>query len=103
MIYPPQMSYGHLNPGLAGKLAGMRGGRKSSAFFGFTDLIADMNKRRSEVIVLENVTGLASSNNREELSVAVKEFNALGYAVDAITQDARRFVPQSRPRFFLER
>lgn len=86
---------------LAGKRAGLRGGRESSAFFGFTDLIAGMNERKPEVIVLENVTGLASSHNRDDLRAAVKEFNALGYAVDAITLDARRFVPQSRPRLFL--
>lgn len=86
---------------LAGKRVGLRGGRESSAFFGFTDLIANMHERRPEVIVLENVTGLASSHNREDLRAAVKEFNSLGYAVDAITLDARRFVPQSRPRLFI--
>ncbi|MCR1567019.1 DNA cytosine methyltransferase [Mixta sp.] len=86
---------------LAGKRVGLRGGRESSAFFGFTDLIAGMKERKPEVIVLENVTGLASSHNREDLRAAAKEFNALGYAVDAITLDARRFVPQSRPRLFL--
>ncbi|MBF0035512.1 DNA cytosine methyltransferase [Citrobacter freundii] len=86
---------------LAGKRVGLRGGRESSAFFGFTNLIAGMNERKPEVIVLENVTGLASSHNREDLRAAAKEFNALGYAVDAITLDARRFVPQSRPRLFL--
>lgn len=86
---------------LAGKRVGLRGGRESSAFFGFTDLIANMHERKPEVIVLENVTGLASSHNREDLRAAVKEFNSLGYAVDAITLDARRFVPQSRPRLFI--
>ncbi|QIZ51851.1 DNA cytosine methyltransferase [Dickeya zeae] len=86
---------------LAGKRVGLRGGRESSAFFGFTDLVAGMNERKPEVIVLENVTGLASSHNREDLRAAAKEFNALGYTVDAITLDARRFVPQSRPRLFL--
>lgn len=86
---------------LAGKRVGLRGGRESSAFFGFTDLIANMHERKPEVIVLENVIGLASSHNREDLRAAVKEFNSLGYAVDAITLDARRFVPQSRPRLFI--
>lgn len=86
---------------LAGKRVGLRGGRESSAFFGFTDLIAGMQERQPEVIVLENVIGLASSHEREDLRAAVKEFNALGYLVDAITLDARRFVPQSRPRLFI--
>lgn len=86
---------------LAGKRVGLRGGRESSAFFGFTDLIAGMHDRQPEVIMLENVIGLASSHEREDLRAAVKEFNALGYSVDAITLDARRFVPQSRPRLFI--
>ncbi|WP_445374632.1 DNA cytosine methyltransferase [Photorhabdus tasmaniensis] len=86
---------------LAGKRAGLRGGRESSAFFGFTRLIAEMKERKPKVIVLENVIGLASSHNREDLRAAAKEFNSLGYSVDAITLDARRFIPQSRPRLFL--
>lgn len=86
---------------LAGKRVGLRGGRESSAFFGFTDLIAGMRERQPKVIVLENVIGLASSHDREDLRAAVKEFNTLGYSVDAITLDARRFVPQSRPRLFI--
>lgn len=86
---------------LAGKRVGLRGGRESSAFFGFTDLIAGMHQRQPQVILLENVIGLASSHEREDLRAAVKEFNALGYSVDAITLDARRFVPQSRPRLFI--
>ncbi|CDM88607.1 DNA cytosine methyltransferase [Xenorhabdus bovienii] len=86
---------------LAGKRAGLRGGRESSAFFGFTRLITEMGDRKPKVIVLENVVGLASSHDREDLRAAAKEFNSLGYAVDAITLDARRFIPQSRPRLFL--
>ncbi len=86
---------------LAGKRAGLRGGRESSAFFGFTRLIGQMGARKPKVIVLENVIGLASSHNREDLRAAAKEFNSLGYAVDVITLDARRFIPQSRPRLFL--
>jgi DNA (cytosine-5)-methyltransferase 1 len=86
---------------LAGKRAGLRGGRESSAFFGFTRIIKEMGARSPNVLVLENVTGLATSHNREDLRAAAKEFNELGYAVDAITLDARRFIPQSRPRLFL--
>ncbi|WP_459623685.1 DNA cytosine methyltransferase [Dickeya oryzae] len=88
---------------LAGKRVGLRGGRESSAFFGFTDLVAGMNERKPEVIVLENVTGLASSHNREDLRAAAKEFNALGYTVDAITLDARRFCSPISPSTFSSR
>lgn len=86
---------------LAGNRAGLTDGRDSSAFFGFTRLIRGMGERKPKVLVLENVTGLASSNHREDLKAAIKEFNSLGYAVDAVALDARRFIAQSRPRLFL--
>lgn len=86
---------------LAGKRGGLRGGRESSAFFGFTRVLKEMGKRKPEVIILENVTGLASSHDGDDLRAASKEFNSLGYTVDVITLDARRFIPQSRPRLFL--
>lgn len=86
---------------LAGKRVGLRGGRESSAFFGFTKLIRGMGKHKPKVIVLENVVGLATSHNKEDIKAAAIEFNSMGYAVDAITLDARRFIPQSRPRLFL--
>ena len=86
---------------LAGKRIGLRGGRESSAFFGFTRVLKEMGDRKPQVVVLENVTGLASSHGGEDLRAAAKEFNSLGYAVDVITLDARRFIPQSRPRLFL--
>lgn len=86
---------------LAGKRVGLRGGRESSAFFGFTRTIREMGERSPEVLVLENVVGLASSHGGEDLIAAAREFNDLGYAVDVVTLDARRFVPQSRPRLFM--
>lgn len=86
---------------LAGKRIGLRGGRESSAFFGFTRVLKEMGNRKPQVVILENVTGLASSHDGEDLRAAAKEFNSLGYAVDVITLDARRFIPQSRPRLFL--
>ncbi|MGV0340704.1 DNA cytosine methyltransferase [Corynebacterium mastitidis] len=86
---------------LAGKRVGLRGGRESSAFFGFTRTIREMGDRSPEVLVLENVVGLASSHGGEDLIAAAQEFNNLGYDVDVVTLDARRFVPQSRPRLFM--
>lgn len=86
---------------LAGKREGLRGGRESSAFFGFTRILHEMGRRRPEIAVLENVTGLASSHGGDDLRAAAREFNDLGYAVDVVALDARRFVPQSRPRLFL--
>jgi len=85
---------------LAGKRSGI-GGAESSAFFGFTNVLREMESRRPSVVVLENVNGLASSHGGDDLRAAIHEFNDLGYAVDAVTIDARRFVPQSRPRLFV--
>ena len=85
---------------LAGKRSGISG-RESSAFFGFTKVLRGMGDRGPSVAVLENVVGLASSHGGDDLRAAIREFNGLGYAVDVVTIDARRFVPQSRPRLFL--
>lgn len=60
-----------------------------------------MAKRRPSVVALENVVGLATSHGGKDLAAAVGELNRLGYSVDLLTLDARRFVPQSRPRLFL--
>ena len=86
---------------LAGARRGLAG-NKSGTFFGFRDVLRDLDPSdRPPVVALENVVGLATSNRGEDLRVAVRELNALGYSVDVITLDARRFVPQSRPRLFL--
>lgn len=37
----------------------------------------------------------------EDLAAAVHAFNELGYSVDVLSIDTRRFIPQSRPRLFL--
>ena len=56
---------------------------------------------RPPVVALENVVGLATSHGGADLAAAVGELNDCGYSVDILTLDARRFVPQSRPRLFL--
>ena len=86
---------------LAGKRVGLRGGKESSAFFGFIDVLRGMGDLRPEVVVVENVTGLASSSGGEDFRVAILELNQLRYTVDALVVDARRFLPQSRPRMFI--
>lgn len=85
---------------LAGNRSGLRG-RESSAFYQFTRLLSELGDDRPPVAVLENVTGLATSHGGDDLAAAVKAFNDLDYSVDVLTLDARRFVPQSRPRLFL--
>lgn len=85
---------------LAGNRAGLAG-KHSSTFYQFTRVLEEMGERRPEVVALENVTALANSHGGEDLAAAVRELNRLGYSVDVLTLDARRFVPQSRPRIFL--
>lgn len=73
----------------------------SSTFWEFTRVVREMEGARPRVVALENVVGLATSHGGEDLRAAIAELNSLGYSVDVLTLDARRFVPQSRPRLFL--
>lgn len=85
---------------LAGRRRGLRG-RESYTFWHFTRVLEEMGDGRPPVVALENVTGLATSHGGKDLAAAVAELNRLGYSVDILTLDARRFVPQSRPRLFI--
>jgi DNA (cytosine-5)-methyltransferase 1 len=85
---------------LAGGRAGL-GGAESGAFWDYVRILDEMGESKPPVAVLENVAGLATSRGGADLAAAVKAFNALGYSVDPLLIDARRFVPQSRPRVFL--
>lgn len=85
-------------------LAGGRGGLhvgSSSAFWSFVQVLAKMKDDRPRVLVIENVTAFATSRLGRDLHAAIAALNGLGYSVDIISVDARRFVPQSRPRLFL--
>ena len=86
---------------LAGKREGLVAGPESSAFFGFVRVIEGMGTRRPSALILENVCGLASSHDGDDFRTVVSEFNRLGYSVDAFELDARRWLPQSRPRMFV--
>ncbi len=85
---------------LAGGRAGL-GGTESGTFWHFIRLLKELGQDRPEVAVLENVVGLATSHGGDDLAAAIRAFNELGYSVDVIALDARRFIPQSRPRLFL--
>jgi DNA (cytosine-5)-methyltransferase 1 len=85
---------------LAGARAGL-GGSESGTFWEYIRVLRELEGDRPAVAVLENVVGLATSHGGEDMAAAVKAFNSLGYSVDVLSIDARRFVPQSRPRLFL--
>jgi len=85
---------------LAGDREGINSG-ESKTFWDFTRILREMGDRRPGIVALENVTGLATSHGGDDLAAAVRELNSLDYSVDVLTVNARRFVPQSRPRLFI--
>ena len=76
-------------------------GKQSGAFWQYVRLLEELGNGRPPIAVLENVNGLATSRSGEDLAEAVRAFNELGYSVDVLSIDTRRFIPQSRPRLFL--
>jgi len=87
---------------LAGKRAGLDGSR-SSAFWGFWRLMQALGAegRAPRVIVVENVTGLLSSNGGADFTALCQALADEGYRFGAIELDAAAFLPQSRPRMFM--
>lgn len=85
---------------LAGGRAGLAGAA-SGTFWPFVERLNELGDDKPEAVVLENVVGLATSHGGDDLAAAVRAFNDLGYSVDVLSIDARRFLPQSRPRLFL--
>ncbi|WP_237302702.1 DNA cytosine methyltransferase [Streptomyces sp. S063] len=85
---------------LAGGREGLAGSA-SGTFWDLTDILGCLGSDKPRVVALENVNGFATSHGGEDIKAAVRKLNLLGYSVDVITLDARRWVPQSRPRLFL--
>jgi DNA (cytosine-5)-methyltransferase 1 len=85
---------------LAGNRAGLAG-TGSGTFWQFARILDELGDRRPPVVALENVVGLATSHGGHDIRAAISELNRLGYWVDILLLDARRFVPQSRQRLFL--
>jgi DNA (cytosine-5)-methyltransferase 1 len=86
---------------LAGKGAGLKGHR-SGTFWAFWELMKGLRVqgRGPAVIALENVAGLLTSHSGADFRELVSAMVAIGYRVGAMTINAERFVPQSRPRVF---
>lgn len=85
---------------LAGNRAGLKG-RESSLVGEFLRILREMEDRRPEVVLLENVPGFATSNGGRDLLSTLEFLNRLGYWCDILALDARHFVPQSRMRLFI--
>ncbi|MEV4124873.1 DNA (cytosine-5-)-methyltransferase [Nocardia sp. NPDC049707] len=85
---------------LAGGRQGLAG-QHSGTFWNFADVLERLGGDRPPVVAIENVNGFATSHRGEDIKAAVLRLNELDYSVDVVTLDARRWVPQSRPRLFL--
>ena len=64
-------------------------------------MLHEMGGERPRTIMMENVPSFASSNDGRDLYEALATLNQLGYWCDLVQLDARRWVPQSRPRIFV--
>jgi DNA (cytosine-5)-methyltransferase 1 len=85
---------------LAGNQAGLAG-NESSMFWEFARVLEEMEDRRPDVVLLENVPSFGTLRGGRDLYSAIARLNELGYWCDALVIDARLFVPQSRPRLFV--
>jgi DNA (cytosine-5)-methyltransferase 1 len=85
---------------IAGRWEGLHG-KESSSFWGFIQILRDMDRRRPRFVMLENVVGFLISHGGRDFEQALLALNKLGYTVDAIILNAVRWVPQSRARLFV--
>ena len=87
---------------LAGTRAGLEGGR-SSAFHGFWRLVEalDAEGRAPPILVIENVSGLLTSGQGQDLVQLARLLTGRGYDFGILEIDTARFLPQSRPRIFI--
>ncbi|MBD2195251.1 MULTISPECIES: DNA cytosine methyltransferase [Calothrix] len=92
------------NISVAGSRSGLNSG-ESSTFWEFIRIINEMGEVASvgkpPIILIENVEGFLTSGSGEDLIIALKALNNLGYTVDILLIDAAYFVPQSRVRLFI--
>lgn len=89
-------------------VAGARGGidsGESSAFWEWVRVLREMGSSKGpgkpNLVLVENVEGLLSSNEGQDLHGALQALGGLGYATDILLINAAHFVPQSRVRLFI--
>lgn len=74
-------------------------GKRSGLFYRFAELI---NKMMPEVVIIENVGGLFTSNKGRDFGVILQTMSSMGYAIAWRLLNSRYFgVPQSRTRVYL--
>lgn len=87
---------------LAGKREGLLG-KRSGTFHEFVRILreAQQQHRLPQVVILENVAGLLTSHQGQDMSSILKTLNSLDYLVDILVINSSRFLPQSRVRVFI--
>jgi DNA (cytosine-5)-methyltransferase 1 len=85
---------------LAGNRDGLSGNH-SSAYWEFHRILKEMGGRRPGTVLLENVAGLLTSHQGEDLRSLITSLSRLGYWCDLLLVDAAHMTPQSRPRLFI--
>ena len=85
---------------LAGSRRGLEG-KHSGLFWEFARVVEEMDDRRPQFVLIENVAGFLTSNGGTDLRAALSRLNGLGYWCDVLVTDARWYVPQSRKRLFV--
>ncbi len=84
---------------LAGSLGGIHASRSGLVWEWLR--VLDEMKEKPRILVLENVTGLLSTNGGNNYRVLHMALVERGYDCGAIVLNASHFVPQSRPRVFV--
>ncbi len=87
---------------LAGGRRGLAGAR-SGMFWAFWRLVEGLERegRGPDLIAIENVTGLLTSDQGRDFAALGDAIANAGYAFTAFIIDAAQFLPQSRPRLFV--
>lgn len=85
---------------LAGAMSGIAASR-SGLVWQWLRVLDELGERAPRVVCLENVTGLVSGHNGQGYLSLHRALETRGYSVGALTINADRFLPQSRPRVFV--
>lgn len=87
---------------LAGNGKGLASER-SGMFFVFWEKLrkAAVGNRLPNLVVIENVCGMLTSNQGKDFQTVIETFVREGYKVGGLVIDAQDFVPQSRKRVFI--
>lgn len=101
-VYLGHASFPCTDVSSAGKRQGVQDGNQSSSIDSLLGtLYSKRLNERPEILLTENVKGLLTSHNGQDIKYLLQHYNNLGYNNDIVLIDAKYFVPQSRERIFI--